>query len=61
MATSTYLSSPNVTVNAVSLQDQCQGLTFTRTIEALVAGGFIEQSTVKAPKGAKTKTDTNEE
>ena len=30
-------------------------------VEALVAGGFIEQSTVKAPKGAKTKTDTNEE
>ena len=31
-------------------------------IDALVAGGFIEQqSTVKAPKGAKTKTDTNEE
>ena len=30
-------------------------------VEALTAGGFIEQSTVKAPKGAKTKTDTNEE
>jgi len=30
-------------------------------IDALVSGGFIEQSTVKAPKGAKTKTDTNEE
>ena len=30
-------------------------------VNALVAGGFIEQSTVKAPKGAKTKTDTNEE
>ena len=30
-------------------------------IDALIAGGFIEQSTVKAPKGAKTKTDTNEE
>jgi hypothetical protein len=30
-------------------------------VDALVAGGFIEQSTVKAPKGAKTKTDTNEE
>jgi hypothetical protein len=35
MATSTYLSNPNVTVGAVSLQDQCQGLVFTRTIEAL--------------------------
>ena len=30
-------------------------------VDALVAGGFLEQSTVKAPKGAKTKTDTNEE
>ena len=30
-------------------------------VDALVAGGCIEQSTVKAPKGAKTKTDTNEE
>ena len=30
-------------------------------VEALLASGFIEQSTVKAPKGAKTKTDTNEE
>ena len=30
-------------------------------VDALVAGNFIEQSTVKAPKGAKTKTDTNEE
>jgi len=30
-------------------------------IDALVAGGFIEQSTVKAPKGAKTNTNTNKE
>jgi hypothetical protein len=30
-------------------------------VDELVAGGFIQQSTVKAPKGAKTKTDTNEE
>jgi len=30
-------------------------------IDALVAGGFIIQSPTKAPKGAKTKTDTNEE
>jgi len=40
MATSTYLSNPNVTVNAVSLQDQCQGLVFTRTIEALESTAF---------------------
>jgi len=30
-------------------------------IDALIAGGFIVQSPTKAPKGAKTKTDTNEE
>jgi len=30
-------------------------------IDALIAGGFIIQSPNKAPKGAKTKTDTNEE
>ena len=46
MATSTYLSSPNVTVNAVSLQDQCSGLTFTRTIEALESTAFGSGSRV---------------
>jgi len=40
MATSTYLSSPNLTINSVSLQDQCHGLTFTRTIEALESTAF---------------------
>ena len=40
MPTSTYLSNPNVTVNSVSLQDQCQGLVFTRTIEALESTAF---------------------
>jgi hypothetical protein len=40
MPTSTYLSNPNVTVNAISLQDQCQGLVFTRTIEALESTAF---------------------
>ena len=46
MATSTYLSSPNVTVNAVSLQDHCHGLTFTRTIEALESTAFGSGSRV---------------
>ena len=46
MATSTYLSSPNVTVNAISLQDQCNGLTFTRTIEALESTAFGSGSRV---------------
>ena len=40
MATSTYLSNPNVLIGAVSLQDQCQGLVFTRTIEALESTAF---------------------
>ena len=30
-------------------------------IDALIEGGFVIQSPTKAPKGAKTKTDTNEE
>ena len=46
MATSTYLSNPNVTVNAISLQDQCQGLVFTRTIEALESTAFGSTSRV---------------
>jgi len=46
MATSTYLSSPNVTVNSISLQDQCNGLTFTRTIEALESTAFGSGSRV---------------
>ncbi len=40
MATTTYLSSPNLTINSVSMQDQCHGLTFTRTIEALESTAF---------------------
>jgi hypothetical protein len=46
MATSTYLSNPNVTVGAVSLQDQCHGLVFTRTIEALESTAFGSGSRV---------------
>ena len=46
MATSTYLSNPNVTVNSVSLQDQCHGLVFTRTIEALESTAFGSTSRV---------------
>ena len=46
MPTSTYLSNPNVTVNSVSLQDQCQGLVFTRTIEALESTAFGTTSRV---------------
>jgi hypothetical protein len=46
MPTSTYLSNPNVTVNSISLQDQCQGLVFTRTIEALESTAFGTTSRV---------------
>jgi hypothetical protein len=46
MATSTYISSPNLTINSVSLQDQCNGLTFTRTIEALESTAFGSGSRV---------------
>jgi len=46
MATSTYLSSPNLIVNSISLQDQCNGLTFTRTIEALESTAFGSVSRV---------------
>lgn len=46
MATSTYLSNPNVTINAVSLQDQCHGLVFTRTVEALESTAFGTNSRV---------------
>jgi hypothetical protein len=45
MATTTYLSSPNLTINSVVLQDQCHGLTFTRTIEALEKTSFGTGST----------------
>ena len=46
MASSTYLSSPNLTINSVSVQDQCSGLTFTRTIEALESTAFGSGSRV---------------
>jgi len=46
MATSTYLASPNLTINSVSMQDQCHGLTFTRTIEALESTAFGSNSRV---------------
>jgi hypothetical protein len=46
MATSTYLASPNLTINSISMQDQCHGLTFTRTIEALESTAFGSGSRV---------------
>jgi hypothetical protein len=44
-----YLSNPNVIVNSVSLQDQCEGLVFTRTIEALESTAFGQGSRSYVP------------
>ena len=40
MATSTYLSNPVVTINAVDLTDQCTAATLTKTVEALESTSF---------------------
>ena len=40
MATSTYLSNPLVTVNAVDITDQCSSANLTRVIEALESTSF---------------------
>jgi len=40
MATSTYLSNPVVTINAVDLTDQCSAANLTRVIEALDSTSF---------------------
>ena len=44
MATSTYLSNPVVTVNAIDLSDQCTAATLTRNIEALESTAFGDTS-----------------
>ena len=40
MATSTYLSNPLVTVNAVDMTDQCSSANLSRVIEALESTSF---------------------
>ena len=40
MSTSTYLSNPDVTVNTVSLTDQCTSATFTHRFDQLEATSF---------------------
>jgi hypothetical protein len=40
MATSTYLSNPVVTINAVDMSDQCTSAVFTRMIESLESTAF---------------------
>jgi len=44
MATSTYLSQPQVTINAVSLADQVSSAVLTRVIEALESSSFGSNS-----------------
>lgn len=44
MATSTYLSQPQVTINAVSMADQVSSAVFTRVIEALESSSFGSNS-----------------
>ena len=44
MATSTYLSSPVVTVNAVDLSDQCTGATVNINFDQLEATAFGDSS-----------------
>lgn len=46
MATSTYLSNPKVTVNAVDLTDQTSSAVLTRVIEALESTAFGSSSRV---------------
>jgi hypothetical protein len=40
MATSTYLSNPVVTINAVDMSDQCTSAVLTRVIESLESTAF---------------------
>ena len=40
MATSTYLSNPSLTVNAVDLSDQCTSATLTVKFDALESTAF---------------------
>jgi len=46
MATSTYLSNPLVTINAVDMTDQVTSAVFTRVIEALESTSFGSTSRV---------------
>lgn len=46
MATTTYLSNPTLTVNAVDLQDQCRSATLTVKYDALESTAFGSSSRV---------------
>jgi len=49
MATTTYLSNPDVIVATVNLRDQCMAATLTQTIEALESTAFGDVARFSSP------------
>ena len=49
MATTTYLSNPDVIIAAVNLRDQCTAATLTRTVEALESTAFGDTARFMSP------------
>jgi hypothetical protein len=49
MATTTYLSNPDVIIGAVNLRDQCTSATLTRTVEALESTAFGDTARFMSP------------
>jgi len=49
MATTTYLSNPDVIIATVNLRDQCTSATLTRTVEALESTAFGDTARFMSP------------
>ena len=49
MATTVYLSNPDVLIGATSLRDQCTAATFTNTVEALESTAFGDVARFMSP------------
>jgi hypothetical protein len=49
MATTTYLSNPDVIIAAVNLRDQCTSATLTQTVEALESTAFGDIARFMSP------------
>ena len=49
MATTTYLSNPDVIIATVNLRDQCTAATLTQTIEALESTAFGDVARFMSP------------
>ena len=49
MATTTYLSNPDVLIATVSLRDQCTSATLTQTVEALESTAFGDVARFMSP------------